>query len=130
MRGSIRKPTLESVRSLMAQVAAGLPPDGVPIQQISYVSALDDCSEPERLAQAAAFEEARARAAGIAAAAHVALGGVTAANEGFFPPNGSCPTRPDAGGVPAGFNGASSSGDAFNVTVNVTLNVTFAIAPQ
>jgi uncharacterized protein YggE len=126
VRGSLRKPSAESVRAFVAAVTATLPPDGVPIQSIGYVNVLDDCSEAERVAQNAAFEEARRRAAGIAAAAHVTLGGVTAVTEGITAPN-ACPTRPDPA-VAAGFTGPYASPDAFNVLVTVTLNVTFAIA--
>jgi len=127
VRGSIRKPTLESAKALLAGVTVALPPDGVPIQQISYVDILDDCSEPERIAQAAALEDARARAAGIATAAHVTLGGVVAASQLGTQPNGVCPTRPDAIVLQTGFN-PNQSPDAFSVTIGVTLNVTFAIA--
>jgi uncharacterized protein YggE len=126
VRGSIRKPTLESVRALFAGVTAALPPDGVPIQQITYVNVLDDCSDAERIAQAAALADARARASGIAAAAHLTLGGVVAASQLGGQPSGACPTKPDAIVPQNGFN-PSQSPDAFSVTVGVTLNVTFAI---
>ena len=130
VRGSIRKPTVENVKALVAAVTAALPADGAPIQNITYVSVLDDCDEPERIAQAAALADARSRAGGIAAAAHVVLGAPTAVIENFVP-FGACPTRPDATSVPLGFNGNSSAQNAFDVTIGVTLNISFAItAPQ
>ena len=128
VRGSIRKPTVENVKALIAAVTAALPADGVPIQNINYANVLDDCADPERIAQAAALADARARAGGIAAAAHVALGGVTGVTENFISYN-ACPTRPDATTVPLGFNGNASSPAAFDVTIGVTLNVSFAITP-
>jgi uncharacterized protein YggE len=128
VRGTIRKPTVEGVRALIAAVTASLPPDGVPIQQISYVNLLDDCTEPERTAEAAALADARARAAGIAAAAHVTLGSVTSVTEGFGQAPG-CPTRPDATFPATGFNPGSASADAFSVTLTVPLTVSFAIGP-
>jgi uncharacterized protein YggE len=127
VRGTLRKPTVESVRAFVASVTAALPADGVPIQSIGYVTMLDDCSEAERIAQAAAFDEARRRAAGIAAAAHVGLGDVVAVAESLATPN-ACPTRPDAA-VSSGFGAPLAPVDAFGVVVSVTLNVTFAIAP-
>jgi uncharacterized protein YggE len=126
VRGTLRKPSLDKVRALVAAVTAALPADGVPIQQINYTALLDDCAEPERAAQAAAVDDAHARAAGIASALHRALGEVTAVTEGFVP-QGACPTKPDATVPMNGFNGGAISPDAFNVTIGVTLNVWYAI---
>jgi uncharacterized protein YggE len=123
VRGTIRKPTVDTVRALIAAVTAALPPDGVP-----YVNLLDDCTEPERTAEAAALADARARAAGIAAAAHVTLGGVTAVTEAFGQTSG-CPTRPDATFPVSTFNPGGASADAFSVTLTIPLTVSFAIAP-
>jgi uncharacterized protein YggE len=127
--GTVRKPTVDAVRSLVASVSASVP-DTVLIQNVNVALLLDDCAAAETAAIAAATADARERAQRFAAAAHVTLGSVLTINGVQGPASPPCPTKPDnvlanIGG--GNFSELSQLAGTLDVPVGVVETVTFEI---
>ena len=123
--GSMRKPTPDKVRELVAAVEAALPANAVTIQSVNFMLGLDDCTEAEGVATRAAMDDARARAGRVAEAAHVELAAPLAISE--FSASAVCPTKPDPSPLGNQQFDPFSAGSSLDVLISVTSSVTFGI---
>ena len=121
VRGVVREVSqakLDRIGAAAAEFVRAHP--GVTIDSVAFAPRLDDCAPVEQSARVAALGDAQRKAAAIAAATGVALGGVVAVGE-----SGGCPSDNDA------FGGGQQSFDLATLTATVSVfeQVTYAIAP-
>jgi uncharacterized protein YggE len=134
--GTIAHPTRTSVESILRGVMATIPDATATAVGNNYgvttSLAIDDCDGALARAQAAAFEDARARAARAATAAGVHLGAILAINESNAFTDTACRTNAvEANGIvvnvgPYG-GGANDPYGSLNVTISASATVTYAL---
>ncbi len=114
--------TVRDIDNLEAVINAGLDAGATNIFGLTF--GLDDASALEQQARAAALDNARARAAQIAAEVGVALGEAIIVNEAY---GGGVPPMPYAAAQGMGGGGGGPVIEQGQLTVSVTVMVTFSM---